>query len=350
MTDDSPNLSDPPERPVATGPHGPGGFGPANDLPAVRPPSTSFFVQLFLLPALIVFGIMIVWFLFGKLAGGSRSPDEYLEIIKSNRGDRWKAAHDLSHLLRNDSAHTKDEKLAKAIADELQRQVDAGPAIDNQFTEYLAGAAGSFDSLAGLPALRGAMAPDKDAKVRRAALLAVARLSDRRGGLNDPELAAQVQGYLADENSEIRELAAYTLGFLNGPQIAEALRGRLTDPQETVRYNAAVALASHGDPAAVPVLAQMLDTSRLAKQFFVPTDREEMPDMVDIDFAMTIQWQAMQSIRKLRMKAPQADLTPLLAPLRQLAEEPNATLRNEARDVLLLLQRTPEGPAADARG
>src|SRR5688572_2756510 len=89
------------------------------DLPAVKPPSTGFFVQLFLLPALIVFGIMLVWLLFGKLAGGHRTPEEYIAIIKSDRGDRWKAALDLSHLLRNDSEYTRDANLARTLNEEL---------------------------------------------------------------------------------------------------------------------------------------------------------------------------------------------------------------------------------------
>jgi hypothetical protein len=41
------------------------------DLPPVEPPTAGFIVQLFVLPAVIVAVVIVVWLLFGKLAAGS---------------------------------------------------------------------------------------------------------------------------------------------------------------------------------------------------------------------------------------------------------------------------------------
>ena len=53
------------------------------DLPPVEPPSAGFVVQLFVIPALVVVVVIIVWLLFGKLAGGERDAMEYVRQLRS---------------------------------------------------------------------------------------------------------------------------------------------------------------------------------------------------------------------------------------------------------------------------
>ena len=50
---------------------------PLPDLPPVEPPSAGFVVQLFVIP-LVVVVVIIVWLLFGKLAGGDGAAMEYV--------------------------------------------------------------------------------------------------------------------------------------------------------------------------------------------------------------------------------------------------------------------------------
>ena len=45
---------------------------PLPDLPPVEAPSAGFVVQLFVIPAVVVAVVILVWLLFGKLAGGER--------------------------------------------------------------------------------------------------------------------------------------------------------------------------------------------------------------------------------------------------------------------------------------
>jgi hypothetical protein len=42
------------------------------ELPPVELPSAGFVVQLFVIPAVVVVVVILVWLLFGKLAGGER--------------------------------------------------------------------------------------------------------------------------------------------------------------------------------------------------------------------------------------------------------------------------------------
>jgi hypothetical protein len=69
-------------------------------LPPVKPPSGRFILQLFLIPGLIVAGLVIV-FVFGGLAWvGSSSPQSLLTKLDSDNPDiRWRAAQDLAQLL-----------------------------------------------------------------------------------------------------------------------------------------------------------------------------------------------------------------------------------------------------------
>ena len=51
----------------------------------------------------------------------------------------------------------------------------------------------------------------------------------------------------------------HALGGFRSEEATAALVRAPGDPADDVRWNAAPALARHGDPAAVPVLDQMLD-------------------------------------------------------------------------------------------
>ena len=55
---------------------------PLADLPPVEAPSASFVVQLFVIPAVVVAVVIVVWLLFGKLAGGERDAMEYVRQLR----------------------------------------------------------------------------------------------------------------------------------------------------------------------------------------------------------------------------------------------------------------------------
>jgi hypothetical protein len=74
---------------------------PPAGLPPVKPPSGRFIVQLFLIPGLIVLGLVLV-FAFGSLTlMGTSAPESYLAKLDNPNPDvRWRAAMDLAQVLK----------------------------------------------------------------------------------------------------------------------------------------------------------------------------------------------------------------------------------------------------------
>jgi hypothetical protein len=96
---------------------------PAQGLPPVKPPSGRFILQLFLIPGLIVAGLVLL-FVFGGLAWiGTSSPESFLSRLDSNNPDiRWRAANELAQVLKRPESLelASDPKFALDIADRLE--------------------------------------------------------------------------------------------------------------------------------------------------------------------------------------------------------------------------------------
>src|SRR3954469_22661870 len=94
-------------------------YDPAlTDLPPVEAPSAGFIVQLFVIPAVVVAVVIVVWLLFGKLAGGERDALEYVRMLRSPSAN-WRAAFELASLIQNDSRLARDQALMGELTDLL---------------------------------------------------------------------------------------------------------------------------------------------------------------------------------------------------------------------------------------
>src|SRR5512135_115039 len=80
------------------------------DLPPVEAPSAGFVVQLFVIPAVVVAVVIVVWLLFGKLAGGERDAMEYVRQLRLSSAN-WRSAFELASLIQNDAKLGSDPKL-----------------------------------------------------------------------------------------------------------------------------------------------------------------------------------------------------------------------------------------------
>ena len=100
-------------------------------LPAVLPPSGAHIVKLFIVPLLIVGGLLLAAYAFLLITGGSvlRTPDSYLADLRSGNPDvRWRAAQDLAQVLpRNKPAANE---LASNPTFGLELAVELGRALD----------------------------------------------------------------------------------------------------------------------------------------------------------------------------------------------------------------------------
>src|SRR5260221_203860 len=91
-------------------------------LPPVTPPSGRHIAQLFLIPGLIVAGAVSILLGFSWLAGGSRTPEQFLKNIDSANSDiRWRAANDLAQVLKRDDKLAADASFGLRIAERLAR-------------------------------------------------------------------------------------------------------------------------------------------------------------------------------------------------------------------------------------
>ena len=195
----------------------PSGLTPPEGLPPVKPPSGKFIAQLFLVPLLIVLGILVVYYslrgLFGF--GSTLTPEQYLQNLdKSNADVRWRAAEDLARGLLRDDKLASDPKFALDLADRLRQTLNANDAAEKalagrwrklpadasdedrkalkddaegleanrNYAFYLAGCLGNFTVPVGLPLLKEIAHRDSGMEIkalarrRRQALWALANL------------------------------------------------------------------------------------------------------------------------------------------------------------------------------
>jgi len=244
-----------------------------DELPFVEPPTSGFIIQLFVIPAVIVAVVIVVWLLFGRLAGGERNAMDYVETIRSeNENRRWRAAHELASLIGNDARLARDPELLGKLTELLSEEL--GKEGNPRLKVYLVVALGAFQTLdtrstAGrladpLAALAGALSAKQPLEVRMAAAESLAKHAARsRGTLDHPEAARALAEASDDAEPELRKRATYALGFFGSDSIVEALHRRLGDDDREVRYNAAIALGRRGDPAALQVFRVMLSPDEL---------------------------------------------------------------------------------------
>ena len=98
--------------------------GPPQGLPPVKAPSARFIVQLFLIPGLIVTGLVFVWVFGSLIVSSSNTPESYLQKLDSSNPDiRWRAAHDLAQVLKRPESVelASDVDFALEVAERLKK-------------------------------------------------------------------------------------------------------------------------------------------------------------------------------------------------------------------------------------
>jgi HEAT repeats len=300
-----PNALTDPTRPSSNGPpaqeHA---LPPLPDLPPVEAPSGAFIVQLFVIPAVVVFVVILVWLLFGKLAGGERDAMEYVRLIRES-STNWRAAnraaYELASLIQNDPKLASDPRLVGELTDVLEH--DLSKVENPEMTQYVALALGRFQTLDAVTAhgqkvdplatlsraVQGATYPPE---VRLAAATSLAQQAARvEGKLDDPAAVGALAEAGKTGEPALRQRCVFALGFFGGEPAAQALRERLGDDDRLTRYNAAVALARRGDPAALAVTREMLSTAELDKLLTdtPPAERQSLVETIHLQALAALQ-------------------------------------------------------------
>lgn len=207
-------------------------------------------VQFFLIPLAVVGAIVLVYGGFRILVTSERTPEEYLNDVRSGgRERRWPAAFELSRLL----AYPETEAQHPGIGAALVQTFSDAKGDDPRVRQYLALAIGRLGSPpAGAVDELVTALDDADTETQISVIWALTALGDASSV--DPIAAMYRSG-----DAGVRKMAVYALGALPGDLPLTTLRNALDDPTADVQWNAAVALARHGRTDGLPVLRRMLD-------------------------------------------------------------------------------------------
>jgi hypothetical protein len=253
------------------------------------------------IPAVVVAVVILVWLLFGKLAGGERDPAEYVRRLRSGSGD-WRSAFELASLIQNDARLASDPNLLGELTDLLSAELK-DKASDSQLTVYLIKAIGVFQTLDAsladgrrvdpIETLATALEPGHELAIRMEAAASLAKQAARlEGRLDAPKAVSALAEAASAEDPELRQVVAYALGFYGDADAIRALHERIqSDDNRYVRYNAAVALGRKGDLAAKGTLKEMLSTADLDRvlQLPSPTERQNKIEAIELEALQTLQ-------------------------------------------------------------
>ena len=340
--------------PMSTIDQQPDKLSPQSNLPPVQPPSAGFIVQLFVIPALVVLCIVVVWLLFNWLAHMGGNPTSYVAAMKAGRADSGQQAYNLAdELQRNETART-DPELAKDVAnflEELLAQPLPGPEQHEQHKRHLRSEEAQrrgfvCHALAQfrlpeqvLPALLKAAVPTRDkdedaVRVRVAALEAIAILADNVRAtkpLDDPRVITTFTLASGDELPIVAKAGAFGLGVVGGPEAIKQLKKIAVAPgAPDVQYNAALGLARHGDAAGLELIAEMIDpgTTRALN------DEEDQKGRSRAAKQARLQLNGLRAARQLAAANANVDMTSLLPVIQRLqASSAPEVVKSEARVV-----------------
>jgi HEAT repeat protein len=258
----------------------PGAISSDELLPPVEPPSAGFIIQLFVIPAVIVTAVVLLWFVIESLARrGEQDPDQIVAALRSSNQARFQRAKELADMLRLPQRYPElkvNHELATKLAAYLDELVEAGDPSDASVAMriFLATALGEFHVADGLPVLLKTARNDPERDVRRRAINAIAVLTGSMASLKPPqpiaseELTDALVKLASDQDELIRSETAFALGVsAAAPQadsrLVTALEELADDPYTDARFNAAVGLARIGSPRAAAAVAEMLDPSSI---------------------------------------------------------------------------------------
>jgi HEAT repeat protein len=243
-------------------------------LPPVEPPSARFIIQLFVVPAVIVAAVVLLWFVIESLARrGEQDPDQIVAALRSSNQARFQRAKELADMLRLPERYPKlktNRELAQKLAAYLDELVEAGNPSEAEVDMRIivARSLGDFHVSDGLPALINAAQHDPERDVRRQAINAIAVHAGTMANLKQPlvnEELTEALLELADDQEElIRSETAFALGVAAAqpgadPPLVGKLEELADDLYTDTRFNAATWLARIGSPRAAGAVAEMLD-------------------------------------------------------------------------------------------
>ncbi len=297
--------------------------------PVAAAPSLA--VQFFLIPLTVVAVVVAIYGGFRMMVADERTPEEYLNDVRTGGRDRrWPAAYELARLMGDPDVQAQHPDLAPA----LLRAFEQSDSDDPRIRRYLALAIGRLELPPSetVPTLTAAL-DEPDTETLISILWALASLGDETVV---PEI---VKLYQASDPG-VRKMVVYALGVLPDDDGGEhrTLRAALSDPVPDVQWNAAVSLARHGDGRGLTVLRRMLDREYVSGHV---TPSETLADPTS-----EVMISGLKAVAALGTVSVEADLR---APVERLADsDENLKVRQAAMEALDALDGSPfEGNIAE---
>jgi hypothetical protein len=112
-------------------------------LPPVQPPSGRFIVQLFVVPGLIVLGVVVLLIAWSSYISSSRTPEFFLQQLDSDNTDiRWRGASDLAQILKRPESGSQkwkaDPHFALELAQRLRTAIDELSRLEKETADKVA--------------------------------------------------------------------------------------------------------------------------------------------------------------------------------------------------------------------
>jgi HEAT repeat protein len=224
--------------------------------------TTPFLVlQFFVFPMAIVAACVAVFVVFGLISSDAKTPRDHLADVRRGGGmfgvKRWQAAFAFASALDSEKEKTKrDPELVKETLALFEESKNDDPRV----RRYLALALGRMRDPSAVPVLLGVIRDppgDPDGETVVHSVLAL-------GVIGDPAAVPDLIALASQPDAGLRKVALHSLRTFDREDARIALRRALGDSVADVRWNAALGLARWRDPAAAPVIAQMLDRGQLA--------------------------------------------------------------------------------------
>lgn len=238
------------------------------DSPQEATPETPYqnlWVPLFVVPAGIVIAVVVIFALFGSLAGEERSLGENLDVVvHGGKNERDQALFNLARQVsENQRARNAGEEapwpVEEGFADRVAEAVEAVDEDEHGSRLALGALLASFDPR-GVDILVGVLTlgetDDPEARLRFEAIQNLGLIGDERA-------ARHLIPFLVHDDEGLRTVAAGALGNVPGEGVRAALEGALHDSSLDVRGTAAFSLARLDPPgfAASDVLMDLTDPS-----------------------------------------------------------------------------------------
>jgi HEAT repeat protein len=237
--------------------------GPASVGPETRPksPYSTLWMPLVVVPAVIVIVLVLIFLMFGGIAGGPTSITDNLNVVvNGGKNEREQAAFHLSQkIAENSQAALAGEELPWPVPEDLAETVHAAwagmPADDPNARFLLASILAEMGDPDGVPYLIELLESTEDDPQNERRFQILAKL----GALGDERARGPMLEFAGSKDAGLRSLVAIVLQNIPGEETTVALVGLLGDHELEVRANAAISLSKLGDPAGVEVLFSLLE-------------------------------------------------------------------------------------------